>query len=198
MPDDPNLILDQLVLSLTVGDTIAVKKLTEKGIYLMKSLPMSEASIASISAFAYSKVASLDNAEEYYRRALSLEPENPVRLNDLAYFLIDKELDINEGLKLVDKALELKPDYYNYLHTKGWGLYRQGKYQEALGILQKSWDLRRKKAIYDLKHIFILKQQKRLLQARIIISLNCLFCQLNQKDCTGSDMLVVSCSNGKV
>ena len=29
-----------------------------------------------------------------------------------------------------------------YLDTKGWGLFKQGKYQEALGVLQKSWDLR--------------------------------------------------------
>jgi tetratricopeptide (TPR) repeat protein len=148
-PDDPNLVFNQLVLSWVVGDTIAVKELTEKGTSLMKSLSMSEASIASMSAYAYSKAGALNKAEEYYRRALSLEPESPVRLNDLAYFLIDKELDINEGLKLVDKALELKPDYYNYLHTKGWGLYRQDKYQEALNMLQKSWDLRREKAIYD-------------------------------------------------
>jgi tetratricopeptide (TPR) repeat protein len=148
-PDDPNLVFNQLVLSWVVGDTIAVKELTEKGTSLMKSLSMSEASIASMSAYAYSKAGALNKAEEYYRRALSLEPESPVRLNDLAYFLIDKELDINEGLKQVDKALELRPDYYDYLHTKGWGLYKQGKYQEALDMLQKSWDLRREKAIYD-------------------------------------------------
>jgi tetratricopeptide (TPR) repeat protein len=148
-PDDPNLVFNQLVLSCVVGDTIAVKELTEKGTSLMKSLSMSEASIASMTAWAYSKAGALDKAEEYYRRALSLEPESPVRLNDLAYFLIDNELDINEGLKQVNKALELRPDYYDYLHTKGWGLYRQGKYQEALDILQRSWDLRREKAIYD-------------------------------------------------
>ena len=47
----------------------------------------------------------LDKAEEYYRQALSLEPESPGRLNNLAYFLIDKDRNINEGLKLVDKAL---------------------------------------------------------------------------------------------
>ena len=72
-----------------------------------------------------------------------------MRMNTLAYFLIDKDRNINEGLELVDKALELSPDNYNYLHTKGWGLYKQGKYQEALEILQKSWDLRMKNAIYN-------------------------------------------------
>jgi hypothetical protein len=29
------------------------------------------------------------------------------------------------------------------------GLYKQGKYKEAKDILQKSWDLRREKAIYN-------------------------------------------------
>ena len=54
-------------------------------------------------------------------------------LNNLAYFLIDKDRNINEGLELVDKALKLSPDNYNYLHTKGWGLYKQGKYQGSIG-----------------------------------------------------------------
>ena len=70
-------------------------------------------------------------------------------MNNLAYFLIDKDRNINEGLELVDKALKLNPDNYNYLDTKGWGLYKQGKYKEALEILQKSWDLRREKAVYN-------------------------------------------------
>jgi hypothetical protein len=43
-------------------------------------------------------------------------------LNNLAYFLIDKDLNINEGIELVDNALELSADHYSFLHTKGWGL----------------------------------------------------------------------------
>jgi Tfp pilus assembly protein PilF len=51
----------------------------------------------------------LDKGEEYYREALSLEPENPVGLNNLAYFLIDKDRNTNEGMELVDKALASNP-----------------------------------------------------------------------------------------
>ena len=58
-------------------------------------------------------------------------------------------MNVNEGMELVDKALILTPDDYNYLHTKGWGFYKQGKYKEALEILQKSWDIRREKAVYN-------------------------------------------------
>jgi Tfp pilus assembly protein PilF len=91
----------------------------------------------------------MDKADKYYRKALSLEPESPINLNNLAFFLIDKDRNVNEGMELVDKVLKLRPEYYIYLHTKGWGFYKQGKYQEALDLLQKSWDLRRKNAVYD-------------------------------------------------
>jgi tetratricopeptide (TPR) repeat protein len=148
-PDDPNLIYDQVILSSTLGDTLAGNRYIEKGISLMKSMSMSEPSIATMTASAYARVGLMDKAEGYYRQALSLEPDSPVRLNDLAYFLINNDRNINQGMELVEKALELKPDYYLYLHTKGWGLYKQRKYKEALEILQKSWDLRRQNAVYD-------------------------------------------------
>ena len=91
----------------------------------------------------------MEKAEAILREALSLEPENPTILNNLAYFLIDKDRNLNEGIELIDKVLELNSDNYEYLDTKGWGLYKQGKYMEALDMLQKSWDLRRERAVYD-------------------------------------------------
>jgi hypothetical protein len=39
-------------------------------------------------------------------------------------------------------ALELKPDYYNYIDTKGWALFKLGKNKESLEVLEKSWNLR--------------------------------------------------------
>ena len=108
-----------------------------------------EAYIATLLADGYSEAGVLDKAEEYYRQAISLDSTNSDRINDLAYFLIDKDRNIIEGLELIDKKLDLRPEDFYSLHTKGFGLYKQEKYQEALKILQKSWDLRRQKAIYD-------------------------------------------------
>jgi tetratricopeptide (TPR) repeat protein len=148
-PDDPDIISFQVILSITEGDTIAVNRYIEKYISIGENNSWSEALIKTGLASIYYEAGSLDKAEVYYRQALLLEPENPDRLFDLAWFLIDKDRNINEGLQLVNTALKLRPDNYNYLHTKGWGLYKQGKYQEALDILQKSWDLRREKAVYN-------------------------------------------------
>jgi tetratricopeptide (TPR) repeat protein len=148
-PDVMLLSYRQAILSLTEGDTVAAKRYKEIGISYMKSMSLSDAIIASVFAFLYSEAGLMDNAEDYFRQAISLEPENPELLNALSYFLIDKDRNINEGLELTDKALVLNPENYNYMHTKGWGLFKQGKYQEALDILQKSWDLRRQYAIYN-------------------------------------------------
>jgi tetratricopeptide (TPR) repeat protein len=100
-------------------------------------------------AYLYYEADNFDKSEEYLRLATELEPEEPDRLNELAWLLIDKNRDLNAGLRLVDKALEVSPDNFLYLDTKGWGLYKQSKFKEALDLLQKSWDLRRQKAIYD-------------------------------------------------
>jgi tetratricopeptide (TPR) repeat protein len=148
-PDDPLIIYRQAILSLTLGDLKAANGYLEKYVSVRKENIASEADLATSLAGIYSEADKLDKAEEYYRQALSLDPESPDILNNLAYFLVDKDRNINEGLKLADKALELSPEKYNYLDTKGWGLYKQRKYQDALDILLKSWDLRRQKAIYD-------------------------------------------------
>jgi len=147
--DDPELIYRQAILSFTVGDMLAANEYIKKYISLRKERSASEATISTNLAGIYSEANLADKAEEYYRQALSLEPENLGRMNSLAYFLINKDRNITDGMELIDKVLELSPENYNYLHTKGWGLYKQVKYQEAKDVLQKSWDLRMKNAIYD-------------------------------------------------
>jgi tetratricopeptide (TPR) repeat protein len=148
-PDYRTLMFRQAVLFITLGDTVAANRYIEKYISEYKNNPTFELQKALSLASIYSEAGILDKAEEYYLKALSLEPESPNWMNTLAYFLIDKDRNINQGKELIDKALIKSPDNYNYLHTKGWGLYKQGKYKEALEILQKSWDIRREKAIYN-------------------------------------------------
>jgi TolB-like protein/Tfp pilus assembly protein PilF len=160
-PGDPAIIYRQAILSLTEGDTIAANRYIKQYRSVRKENSSSEAAVTSSLAAIYSEAGIPNIAEEYYRQALSLEPDSPVRLNRLAFFLIDKDRNINQGLVLVDKALALSPDKYSYLDCKGWGLFKLGKYQEALDILQKSWDLRRQNAVYDHEAYIHLEKAKK-------------------------------------
>ncbi len=148
-PDIPNFIFTQAAMALKEEDTVAANEYIKKYISVCKERSVSEAEIAAGLTRIFTGFDLLDMSEKYHRQALRLDPENPDRMNSLAYFLIDNDRNINEGITLVDSALNSRPDNYNYLHTKGWAFYKQGKYQEALETLQKSWDLRREKAVYN-------------------------------------------------
>ena len=123
-PDNLFLIYQQILLAAVERELDEFKKFIEKGISLARNNSWKEPDIAAQMAVAYSEVGLKDKAEKYYKEALSLEPEKPSRLNDLAYFLIDSGRNLTEGMELANKALELSPDNYEFLHTKGWGLYK--------------------------------------------------------------------------
>jgi tetratricopeptide (TPR) repeat protein len=157
-PEDPDLISMQAILSLTKGDTIRANRYIEKYKSLLTDKSSSEADIKTGLASIYSDACILDKAEKYYRKALLSEPENPIRFYNLSLFLIDKDINAAEGLELIDKALGLSPDTYYLLATKGWGLYKLGKYNEALEILEKAWSL---KPIYDHEIYLHLEEAKK-------------------------------------
>ncbi len=160
-PDNPILIYRQAVLALCEGRIKDANAYIEKYESILKENSASEAGITTDLASVYSEAGILDKAEEYFRQAIKLEPESPDRLSNLANFLIEKDRNVNEGMELINKVLAITSDNYNYLRTKGWGLYKQGKYKEALDILQKSWDLRREKAVYDHESFLHLEAAKK-------------------------------------
>jgi AraC-like DNA-binding protein/TolB-like protein len=130
-------------LSLTEGDTVAANQYIKEFISLRKEKSFSEADITEGLGDMYWLAEKWDKGEDYYRKALALKPEDPERMNTLANRLIERNRNFGEVTELINKALEKAPtkyDFYNYSDTKGYGLYKQGKYQEALDILQKTWD----------------------------------------------------------
>jgi len=160
-PDDPMLAYRQTVWALTKGKEGTANEYLEKYKSLSKGNSVPETEIITNLANIYWEAGLLDQAEEYFREALSLEPKTPKLINNLAWFLIDTDQNVDEGLELVDKIIELNPDNYNFLDCKGWGLYKQGKCQEALEILQLSWDLRLENAIYDYAAFLRLQEAKK-------------------------------------
>jgi tetratricopeptide (TPR) repeat protein/AraC-like DNA-binding protein len=148
-PDDPELLAQIAWLLLTEGDTAKANIYIDRWITIRMEQSWPEASISSYLSYIYIMAGLPDKAEKYLREALLLDPENPDRMNNLAYFLIEKDRNQEESMALIERALKLKPDNYVYLHTKGWGLYKKALYSEALNLLQRSWDYRRQRSIYN-------------------------------------------------
>ncbi|MCX6260418.1 MAG: hypothetical protein NTY95_06215, partial [Bacteroidia bacterium] len=141
-PNDPSIISRKAILFLTDGDTLTGNKYIEQYISLYRDNSWSETALACNLGWVYSKAALFNKAEKSLRRATNLEPDNAYRIYDLGWFLVDKDQNVEEGLKLIDKALESRPDLqWIFLDGKGWGLYKQGNYTKSLELLEKCRDL---------------------------------------------------------
>ena len=156
-PGSPLIVYNQAILALTEGDVVAANRYIEKYVSILKDNSWPEAAIENRLAGIYSEAGTLDKAEEYYRKAASLEPSYSY---NFARFLIDKERNVNEGLEIINKILDLDPNNYWYLNWKGWAFYKQGKYKEALELLQKSDSL---KSIFTPTLYFHLEEVKKAL-----------------------------------
>ena len=146
-PEHPIIINYQATCALSQGNMEKANNLIAKYKSLRKNnYNWSESRILSAMGYMYLDANLFDEAEIHLRQAFKLDPQNPVIINDLAWLLIDNDIKVNEGVDLIEKALEYEPDNWYYLDTKGWGLYKQGKIEEALKLLEDSWDLR---PVYD-------------------------------------------------
>ena len=131
----------QMVCSLSQGDTTEANEFLTELTAIGEQKGWSESTILYWLARAHDQTNNLIKAEQLYRRAVILNPHDTDLMNDLAYFLISNDINIEEGIELIIRVLENKPDNGNYLHTYGLGLYKQGKLKEAQEGLNKGWDL---------------------------------------------------------
>ena len=65
------------------------------------------------------------------------ETEDAVYLNYLGYILIDHEIDVESGMKYIEKALESEKESPYYLDSLAWGYYKQGNCAKALKLMEK-------------------------------------------------------------
>jgi class 3 adenylate cyclase/tetratricopeptide (TPR) repeat protein len=142
-PKNARIIQRQAICALSQGDLKKAEILISSYISLRKNIDMwPDAQIRSRIGNIYEEAGILDTAEMNYRQGLKLDPSNPERINALAWFLIKNDINANEGLELIQKAVELRPDNWYYLDTQGWGLYKLGRHEEALKMLKDAWEIR--------------------------------------------------------
>lgn len=81
-------------------------------------------------------------AEVDMRKALELQPEQPHVLNYLGYSWIDQGVNLDEGMKMIRRAVEQRPDDGYIVDSLGWAYYRIGNFEEAVKHLERAIDLK--------------------------------------------------------
>jgi tetratricopeptide (TPR) repeat protein len=82
------------------------------------------------------------DAEADLKQSLELFPDQPQVLNYLGYSWIDQGTNLDEGMRMIRRAVEQRPDDGYIVDSLGWAHYRLGEYEEALKHLERAVSLR--------------------------------------------------------
>lgn len=72
-----------------------------------------------------------DKCDSLYEEALKIYPNEPTLLNNYAYSLAKRRVNLEKALAMSKKSLEKDSLVDSYLDTLGWIYYQMGKFEEA-------------------------------------------------------------------
>jgi tetratricopeptide (TPR) repeat protein len=85
------------------------------------------------------KLGKPDVLERLVHRLIELQPNNANAYNVLGYSLLDRNVRVKEGMRLVEKAYQLSPNDAAIIDSVGWGHYRLGNLDKSLEFLRRAF-----------------------------------------------------------
>lgn len=99
-------------------------------------------SLFYVRGIAYERSKQWPKSEADLKQALELYPDQPLVLNYLGYSWIDQGINLDEGMKMIRRAVELRPDDGYIVDSLGWAHFKLGKYDDAVRELERAVELR--------------------------------------------------------
>jgi tetratricopeptide (TPR) repeat protein len=81
-------------------------------------------------------------AEADLKKSLDLFPDQPHVLNYLGYSWIDQGLNLDDGMRMIKRAVEQRADDGYIVDSLGWAYYRLGNMEEAVKHLERAVELK--------------------------------------------------------
>lgn len=91
---------------------------------------------------AFERIKEWPKAEADLKKALELFPEQPQVLNYLGYSWIDQGIHLDDGLKLIQKAVDQRPDDGFIVDSLGWAYFKLGKFDDAAREMERAVSLK--------------------------------------------------------
>ena len=107
----------------------------------LDGLPKDDKSVWTLLYFrgiSFERAKDWPKAEADFKEALRLEPDQPLVLNYLGYSWIDRGEHLDEGFKMLRKAVSLRPEDGFIVDSLGWADYRLGDYAGAVKELERA------------------------------------------------------------
>ncbi|MCL4538100.1 MAG: tetratricopeptide repeat protein [Bacteroidetes bacterium] len=102
------------------------------------SLKPTDQDVLSVLGQVYEALHRYDDAYRLYDTALKIDPKNSLILNNYAYSLSERDVQLDKALQMAKLAIELDPKNSAYLDTMGWVYYKLGEYEKAADFVKKA------------------------------------------------------------
>ena len=104
-----------------------------------------------------------------FENALRMSPNNPVILNNYSYYLSLREERLDLAEQYIKRSVAMEPDNSAFLDTYGWVLYKLGRIDEAIIMVEKAIENGGNESPEIIKHYCeLLTVSGRIDEARII------------------------------
>lgn len=103
-----------------------------------RQAPQSRASFHVMLASALDDNGQWDESQRELRNAIALDPSNAGALNYLGYAMLERGEDVVTAEAFVRRAYDAEPTSSAYADSLGWALFQNGKYDDAVTMLEKA------------------------------------------------------------
>jgi tetratricopeptide (TPR) repeat protein len=87
---------------------------------------------------AHERMETWDAFETDMRQAIALSPDQAQVLNYLGYSFIDRGINLDEALPMIERAVALEPESGYIIDSLAWAYFRLGRYDEAVAPMEKA------------------------------------------------------------
>jgi Tfp pilus assembly protein PilF len=130
-PEQPMLYMFAGAASFQLKDYEAAAKYFKNGANFVIFNDKMLAQFYSYLGDTYFQLGDHEQSDAAYEKVLKIEPDNVLVLNNYAYYLSLRGVNLEKAEQMAKKAVEIEPDNSSYLDTYGWVLFKLGRYEEA-------------------------------------------------------------------
>jgi len=141
-PDDMRAYLALGGVYASIQNYRAAADVYDKAVERLKNPEKSDWNIFYQRGIAYERLKEWPKAEPNFREALKLMPDQPQVLNYLGYSWVDMDMNLEEGLAMIRKAVDLRPSDGYIVDSLGWAYYKLGRFDEAVTELERAVSLK--------------------------------------------------------
>jgi tetratricopeptide (TPR) repeat protein len=89
----------------------------------------------------YERAKQWPKAEADFKKALELSPDQPYVLNYLAYSWVERRENLDQALKMLESAVNQRPEEGFIVDSLGWAHYQLGDFADAVKYLERAVEL---------------------------------------------------------